>query len=163
MTDLQHLPPETIRLALTELVAQDGDETAAAASLKEQEILDVPPATLRQWREDFSEVHTDIERIHAKFREDEIKAMLLTRAHRAAEIEARMMETMATQTSGKDLPNALRSISNVKSSSLDALMKLTGRAPVDGGQSGSLEQTLRGLARDGLVKINVNLEAPSDP
>jgi hypothetical protein len=116
--------------------------------------------TLRTWRDEFSEVYMDLEKQADKIKEDELKNMLLSRAHRAAEIEGEMLERVAGVTNARDLPQALRAVADTKTKSIDALMKLTGRTH-EGSQALSAEALLRGLAKSGLVKINVDLTPPS--
>lgn len=151
--------PENVRRALMEVVACEGKFEEAARNLKEAGILDVHHATLRVWADEFSEVYVELDKQAEKVREEELKDMLLARAHRAAEIEADLMEKVAGTTNPRDLPQALRAIADTKTKSIDSLMKLTGRNH-EANQSLSAEGLLRSLAQSGLVKVNVELSEP---
>jgi NADH dehydrogenase/NADH:ubiquinone oxidoreductase subunit G len=76
-------------------------------------------------------------------------------ASRATEIETDLLERALT-VKDKDLPSALRAVADVKAKNLDGLLKMTGRAPAEDG--GSIAQTLRALAKDGLVRLHVDLD-----
>jgi hypothetical protein len=56
----------------------------------------------------------------------------------------------------RDLPGVLRGISDVQAKAVDSFLKLTGRS-AQGIESDTVS-LMRGLARDGLLKVNVELE-----
>jgi hypothetical protein len=83
--------------------------------------------------------------------------MLRSRAHRAAEVEETLLERLSKITGYKELPSAVRAAADVKSKSIDGLMKMTGRVPSEG-SSDSLESMIAGMEAKGIMRMTVDLE-----
>lgn len=138
------------------LVVNDGNASKTARDLKESGwSLDV--ATLRRWREEYSELYGDLERKASAVQESELVAMLRSRAHRAAEIEEDLLEKAANVMHSRDIPQALKAVSDVKNKNIDSLMKMTGREPSKG-ESQDLESLVASMASSGYARLTVNLE-----
>lgn len=89
--------------------------------------------------------------------EGEIVDKLRANANDAARIEATLLQRVGEITDKDQLPSALRAVADVKSKSIDGLVKLTGRdgqAPAD-----DFAAMLRGMAESGFLRLNVSLEA----
>lgn len=148
---------QAVRNGLTALIASAGNASEAARLLKRDGVLDVASTTLTIWRDEYPELYADLEKQHQRWIEEEFIDTLRARARRAAEIEADLMERVAQVDQPRDVPNALRAITDAKSKSIDAVMKLTGQDRSGESQSSSLEQTLKQLAANGTIKVNVEL------
>src|SRR4051812_12784776 len=75
-------------------------------------------------------LETENRRKAAERSEDQVIDQLRTNLSRAVDIEAELLER-SLDAQQRDLPAALRAVSDVKSKSLDGLLKLTGRAAAD--------------------------------
>jgi len=132
-------------------VADEPDKTPAAvydpAKLREGELEILPPAR--------TEVERQVALQQGLQTEAETVDTLRTNANRAATIQGDLLERTLT-VDDKDLPAALRAVSDVQTKSVDSLLKLTGRAPEQG--DGGIVSLLRGLANDGLVRLHVDLD-----
>jgi hypothetical protein len=150
--------PEQIEHALRVLVLNDGNVAASCRELEKNADGPSPTIpTLTRWRDEYSEMYADMEATAAKVKESELVSMLRTRAHRAAEVEEKLLNRLEGIRADKDVPAALRAASDVKAKSIDGLMKLTGREP-SGGNSESMEQLVESMAARGYMKLTVNLE-----
>lgn len=105
----------------------------------------------------------DVQRRHSAAIRSEAETVdqLRDNLGKAALIEADMLERIAETKGIRDLPAALRAVSDVKSKSLDGLLKLTGRAPSES-ESNSIEQLLVGMANKGYLRVNVELGRPDE-
>lgn len=117
------------------------------------------PAKLRDGEmEILPPVRTEVERQVALqqglLTEEETVKTLRSNASRAAEIWGKLL-VRAERVDDKDLAATMRAVSDGQAKSVDALLKLTGRAPEQG--DGGITALLRGLANDGLVKLHVDL------
>lgn len=101
-------------------------------------------------------LETEQRRKAADRTEEEVVDQLRTNLSRAVDIEAELLER-SLDAQQRDLPAALRAVSDVKSKSLDGLLKLTGRAAADP-DAVSLHELVTSMVRRGFVKANVNLE-----
>lgn len=161
---------DVVRKVFAILVAHEGNVTRAHEHIVDNPVLDsegrphVPAyGTICKWRTDtYSETWLDMERRHAEEIEDEIIRMQRARVHRASEIELDMMEKVAREANGRDLPFALRAIADVKSKSLDGLLKMTGRAQQTSGGT-SFEQLIRDMSGKGYLKLSVSLDTEKAP
>jgi hypothetical protein len=88
--------------------------------------------------------------------EDQVIDQLRTNLSRAVDIEATLLER-SLDAQQRDLPAALRAVSDVKSKSLDGLLKLTGRAAADP-DAVSLHELVVSMARKGFIRASVNLD-----
>jgi hypothetical protein len=100
-------------------------------------------------------VESEERRQNAQRTEEEVVDQLRANLSRAVDIEAGLLER-AADTSQRDLPAALRAVSDVKSKSLDGLLKLTGRAADP--EAVSLHELVVSMVRRGFVKANVSLD-----
>lgn len=155
--------PQEIEQALTVLAAEQGNATRTAKILKEEGLAEVNKSTLEKWKTDtYSEMYLDLERKVEQRMEKDLIAMLRARAHRASEIEMELLERIATVGDYRELPQALRAVNDTKAKSLDALLKLTGRAPSEGDSTG-LEQLVDSMVRGGYLRVNVDLSNAPRP
>lgn len=89
--------------------------------------------------------------------EGEIVDRLRHNAKNAAEIESTLLERVGNITDDDQLPAALRAVADVKTKSIDGLVKLTGREGQSAGDD--FASMLRGMAEAGFLRLNVSLEA----
>jgi hypothetical protein len=156
---------EQVRLALTVLVANQGNAQDAVRQINDEGlngevVAPISPQMLQSWRDDlYSEVYLDIERTHGQSVEDEIVNRSRDIARRAAEIELEMMERIRTETQPRELPVALRAVADLKSKSVDTVMKLTGRDKQEAA-TGSLESLVASMEGKGYLHLNVSLGEP---
>lgn len=101
----------------------------------------------------------EIQQAHIRTEEDAANGLRKNLA-RAVEIEADLLERAASAT-GRDVPNALRAVTDVKSKSLDGLLKLTGRSNPET-TGGDIAQMLSGMVERGILKVNVELGPPGE-
>lgn len=148
--------PEQIREALMALVANDGNLAKTTREINEGG-WSLKVDTLRRWREEYSELYGDLERKADEIKETEIVAMLRSRIHRAAEIEEDLLERAGNVIHSRDIPTALKAVNDVKTKSIDGLLKMTGRDQTQG-NSESLESLVASMEARGYAKLTVNLE-----
>lgn len=149
--------PQQVTRALRELVAHGGDCEHAAEELLDDEF-QVPVATLRRWRhEDHAEQYRRLEEEYGRELERQAVNLSQRNVARAAQIEANLLEEM------EGLPReqkaqALRAVADSKSKGIDKVLALTGRN-VPPPQGNNFADLLRSLQAQGVLKVNVSLEA----
>lgn len=153
--------PEQVTMALMAMVAHGGDVKAVAEELIDEEF-QVPAPTLRRWKnETHAERYRELELKYAAELEQITIEKLRRNAQLAAEIETELLERVRNAPVEQSA-QALKAVADSRAKSVDKLLALTGRDPSGGGAQPDLTELLRSMAAKGLVKINVELEAPRD-
>lgn len=158
--------PEQVTKTLMRLAAEHGDVEAVAEVLIDDEF-QVPADTLRLWMLDtHAEQYKRYERDAGTGHERLAIARLRETIARSAQLEADMLEQVATITNPALQPNALRAIADVKSKATTELLQLTGR-PVSGAREGSADamgNLVRHMLEKGYLKAadGVTLEPAID-
>lgn len=140
--------------AVHALAVSGGSPTGA------QRLLDFPISadTLARWRDEtHAQRYADsLTKVQRDIESDTI-VNLRTLAKRATEIEAELLERAGQVQFERDVPSALRAVSDTRAKAVDKLMVLTGRSPESGEVGGDLRSLLDGMAAKGLISLNVSL------
>lgn len=102
-----------------------------------------------------------IARRESELTEEALVRSLMENAADATDLQTRLLqETGKMLDEGKVRPDnvatVMRGVTDAQAKTVDTFMKLTGRAPTSG--ESDTVALMRGLARDGLLKIHVDLE-----